>query len=118
MLREFAADLDGATPTCKPMAFSLTVRALIQKPLRSGQGPWVSVGFRGFWSCSFGFRRVFVPPGPILESAFLWPWFCRQNTPCTGCLHMPVTLGIERFRLAYNPVHIVLSLAPHWVCNI
>ncbi len=26
-----------------------TVRALIQKPLRSGQGPLVSDGFRGFW---------------------------------------------------------------------
>ncbi len=33
-----------------------TVGALIQKPFRSGQGPCASVGLRGFWPFSLGFR--------------------------------------------------------------
>ncbi len=37
------------------------VRALIQKSLRSGQGPSVSFSFRGFWSMSLGSGRVSYP---------------------------------------------------------
>ncbi len=56
----------GGSPQGSP-----TVRALIEKPLRAGHRfPWVS-------------GRVFYPPGPILESVFLWPCFCRQRPPCT-----------------------------------
>ncbi len=38
------------------------LRELIQKPLRSGQGPSVSVGFCCVWSCSVGFRPSFLLP--------------------------------------------------------
>ncbi len=44
-----------------------TVRALIQKPLRSGQGPWVSGGFGCSWSFSVGLRPVPLPSRPYLK---------------------------------------------------
>ncbi len=53
------------------------VRALIQKPLRFGQGS--SVGFRGLWSVSFGFR-----PGCL----FPWAYF-------TVCVSVAVLLPTE-----------------------
>ncbi len=37
-----------------------TVKALMQKPFRSRQGPCVSVGFGCFWSFSLGSRAVFL----------------------------------------------------------
>ncbi len=33
------------------------VEALEQKPFRSGQGPYLFVGFCGFWSCPLGLGR-------------------------------------------------------------
>ena len=39
-----------------------------QKSLRSGQGPWVSVGVRGFWWFSFGFRPGFLPSRPYFRA--------------------------------------------------
>ena len=59
-----------------------TVGALIQKPIRSEEGPSVSVGFHGFWSFSVGFGIVSYPPGLILESVFLWLCFSRQKPSC------------------------------------
>ncbi len=41
--------------------------ALIQVFRGSGQCPWVSVGFRGFWSFSLGCRPAFVPSRPYFR---------------------------------------------------
>ncbi len=63
-----------------------TVGALIQKPLRPGQGPWVSVVFVVFGRFPLVFGLVSYPPGPILESVFLWRVSVDRNLPvCTRC---------------------------------
>jgi hypothetical protein len=71
-----------------------TVMVLIQTPLRSGQGAWVSVVFLyvlgGFPLVS---GRLSYPPGPILGSVFLWRCFCRRKPLCSPS---PSTLQIIR----------------------
>ncbi len=47
--------------------YTNTVRALIRKPLRSGQGPLVSLGFLFFWLFSLGSRPGFLPPWPYVR---------------------------------------------------
>jgi hypothetical protein len=49
-----------------------------------GKVPEFSVGFRGVWSLSLGFRPGYIPSGPMLGSVFLWRCCCRQKPPCTG----------------------------------
>ena len=56
--------------------------ALVQKPLKSGQDPWVSVGFRGFRSFSLGFRPALPPSRPYFRVCVSAAVFCRQKPPC------------------------------------
>ncbi len=74
-------------PTSSQNRWAITVGAMLQKPLRPGQGPGVSVGFLGFGCFLFGFRPCFLPPGPIVESAFLWRCFRWQKPPCSQYCH-------------------------------
>ncbi len=53
----------------------------MQKPLRSGQSPSISVDFLVLLVVFLWFPAGFLPPGPILESVFLWQCFCRQDPP-------------------------------------
>ncbi len=62
-----------------------TVRALIQIPLRSGQGPRVSVGFRCFWSLSLGSRLACPPSRPYFRVCVLVAVFLSTDT----CLSEP-----------------------------
>jgi hypothetical protein len=51
---------------------------------QAGAGSLSFFRFCGFLSFSFGSGRFSYTPGPILESAFLWRLFCRQNLPVPG----------------------------------
>ncbi len=61
-----------------------TMRALRQKPLRSGARFLIFCGF-GFLFGRFPWvsGRASYPPGSILGSVFLWLCFCRQKLPCS-----------------------------------
>jgi hypothetical protein len=51
--------------------------------------------FSGFWLFPVGFRLVFLPPGRILESAFLWRVSVDRNLPVLrGCLHQAPAVQI------------------------
>ncbi len=50
-----------------PSGTQYTARALIQKPLRLGQGPWASVGFQNVGVGFLGFPAGFPTP--------FWPYF-------------------------------------------
>ncbi len=47
-------------------------------------GPAGKKGFGVFGGFPWVSGLVSYPPGPILESAFLWRCFCRQKPPCSG----------------------------------
>ena len=64
-----------------PLRARLTVGALIQKILRPGQGPSVSVFFVVVGRFPLVFGLVSYPPGPILESVFLWRVSVDRNLP-------------------------------------
>ncbi len=61
-----------------------TVRAPIQKPLRPGQGPSVSVVFGVFARLSLVFGLVSYPLGAILESVFLFRVSVDRNLLVAG----------------------------------
>ncbi len=59
--------------------------SLMQVPLRSRQGPGVSVDVHCF--CRFPCwapGRLGYPPGSILGSVFLWRCFCRHKPHCSS----------------------------------
>ncbi len=62
------------------LACELTVRALIQAPLRSEQGPSVSVGLSVFGRLPWDPGRLSYPPGPI-GSMFLWRVSVDRDLP-------------------------------------
>ncbi len=54
------------------------------------------------------FGRCSYPPGPILESAFLWTCFCRQNLPVCKIFTMRALLGARQL------AHLIEGLRPRW----
>ncbi len=61
-----------------------TARDLIQKPIRSGQGPSLSVGFVICWSFSLGLRPSVLPSPPYLRFGVSVSLFLSTETS----LHM------------------------------
>ena len=72
----------------------VTVRAVIQKPLRPGHGPLVSVVFGVLGSFLVVFGIDSYPPGPILGSVFLFRISVDRNLPVSN-INIPYVVGLQ-----------------------